>query len=215
MFKDEPEPVGHAYIQVLQLLDTDGHPYCEMFGNSPVYHHRDGDQWIANKVLAIAKYRFDPLKRAAGLPYGAPMTLAEIKSFQRKAYDVDGYVTWIMHYDPDSTHSDDDIRLQSNGWKALCAMYGHENSTNVFDFYLAGFRRASADDHKRKAPGEQKPLTEKAFSKYKKQCIREGEVWMPPIPDSLTWENAFQMLDQKANELDNGGAGAIAGPSGA
>ena len=60
MFEDEPEAVGYTYIQVLQILDPDGHPYCELFGNSPCYHHRDGDQWIAKKVLPIAKYRFTP-----------------------------------------------------------------------------------------------------------------------------------------------------------
>lgn len=205
LFEGEHEAVGYTYIQVLQLLDTDGYPYCEMFGKSPVFHHRDGDQWIAKKVLAVAKYRFNPTVREAGLPFGAPLSLNEIKKFQKTAFEPDGFVTWLMHYDPDSTHADESIRINSHGWKALCAIYGHLTSTSVFTFYLNGFYRASQNDHKRPAPGELKPLTQRDFKKYKKQRIADGQVWLHPSAQGLTFDNAINMLNTMANYMDGEG----------
>jgi len=105
-------------------------------------------------------------------------------------------------------------RHNSAGWKGLCSLYGHEIHTDVFDFWLQGFKRAIAADHKRKIRDELDPefVNQAEFEKYALSEISKREVWAGVDTDGVSWQIAFDALHEKARKLLS--AESEAGPSG-
>ena len=78
------------YMKVLGKMDPGLNIEVELYGNSDIFRHPKETQWVADLVLTVGAFRFDPLKRVASLPVGAPLSAAEIKKLQPLAYKSGG-----------------------------------------------------------------------------------------------------------------------------
>ena len=149
------------------------------------------------------------------------LSASEIKRFQPLAYKSGGAVSIFMNWDPDAASPNLHTRNQSAGWQGLCSLYGHDINTDVFQFWLDGFRRATVANKKRKMDGEMDPEFNTAqFQKFAEAEIGKHEVWAGVNTVGKSWEIAFDELNQQAQALLSQGnpslpSAASAGSSGA
>ena len=140
---------------------------------------------------------WNPLKRPAGYTLGAPLTLHELKSkFQANAFENFGMVSRWMQFDPDAASQNASRRLSCPAFQALCSMFGHDTDTDVFQFYIDGFHRATSAQKKRKLHDELPPeYTSNELARAVKRAISSNEVWMPPHTTGKRWDIAFDALE--------------------
>ena len=191
-----------AYIDLLHCLDPYGNIDAELYGCSDKFRHPYGTEWLAHLIMTVGAYRFNPMKRLAGLEIGAPLTLDEMKKFQRNAFESGGVVSIFMQYDPDAASDNLSKRNNSCGWRGLCSLFGQEINTSEFKFYVDGYRRANCTDRKRKMKDELAPeFDERGFKRFATEMLRKHDVWPGVNTDGVAWEIAFESLTSQANKL--------------
>ena len=191
-----------AYLDLLGVMDPGGNIDVELYGNSDIFTHPKKTEWLAHLILTVGSFRFDPLKRPAGLAFGAPLSAAEIKRFQPLAYKPGGVVSIFMNWDPDAASANLQKRNLSTGWQGLCSLFGHDINTDVFQFWIDGFRRTTASNKKRKMDGEMDPeFNPSQFQKFAETEIGRHEVWAGVNTNGKSWDIAFAELNVRAQTL--------------
>lgn len=160
------------YVGLLQILQN---PEAELYGNSPWFNAPDGTKYWFNCSIKFCDARFGIRKK--GVAHGDPLTLAEIKKIQPNFHTPGGDVTRFFEYDRDASgillaaSRDDETRLNSHGWKALCYCIGHPADTQILNGYLHAYQSLS----KRKQNAPMEGQLEPAF-KMRKVRDREGRM---------------------------------------
>ena len=156
-----------------------------------------GTKWLLEAVTKVAAYRWDPLKRPVGYTIGAPLTLQELKKkIQPSGFENFGLISMWMQFDPDAASLNPSRRLNSPAWQALCSLFGHNVDTDVFDFYINGFHRATSAQKKRKLKGELPPeYTTAELARAIKKAMATKPVWMPTHLKGKAFDIAFAALE--------------------
>ena len=187
------------YVGLLQILQN---PEAELYGNSPWFNAPDGTKYWFNCSIKFCDARFGIRKK--GVAHGDPLTLAEIKKIQPNFHTPGGNVTRFFEYDRDASgillaaSRDDETRLNSHGWKALCYCIGHSVDTQILNAYLQAYQNLP----KRKRDARMEGQLEPAFKMRK---IRDREGRMSTQKQCPEYERYMkQILDKPVFQLPYG-----------
>ena len=139
--------------------------------------------------------------RKKGVAHGDPLTLAEIKKIQPNFHTPGGNVTRFFEYDRDASgillaaSRDDETRLNSHGWKALCYCIGHPVDTQILNGYLHAYQGLSKRERDAPMEGQLEPA-------FKMRKVREGRMVWEECPEYERYMK--KTLDKPVFQLPDG-----------
>ena len=130
--------------------------------------------------------------------------LYEIKKVQAQYYLTGGPVTRFFEYDRDSASTDDEKRIGSFGWKALCYCIGHPVETSILSPYLQAFQKLTDEERDRPMEGQLTPSfsankrRRAAFERYKQVTMDSAEVYIPLDGEDESFDTVFHKLRKRS-----------------
>lgn len=207
------------YVRLLQIFED---PDAEFYSNSPHFKTLDGTKYWFNCAKAFMEVRFGIRKK--GISHGGPLTAADLKKLQppvgKNYHTAGGLITRFFEYDREDNGAllaasrNDEIRLNSRGWKALCYCIGHDVNTHILDPWLHAYQNLSKRERDAPMEGEL-PTTFKMrrvkegrslvdhcpeFERYKNDLIADSVVYLPNYDKDASWDTIFDGLCEKRIE---------------